>query len=441
MEMRARVVGQDEAIDQLTRHYQSYLTGLNSPGRPICNLLLLGPTGCGKTRLAESLAEALVGDPHALIKVDCGEFQHSHEISKLIGSPPGYLGHRETHARLCQEKLDAHHTERVKVSFVLFDEIEKASDALWNLLLGILDKGTLTLGDNRHADFSRTMVLMTGNLGTKEAQRLRDLPWGFASQEVARPTQQLSGEGCTNSSLKNTTDWGDRSSNGRSTPDGIGHAGLATPATASTVPQRVQPHLARAESPSSDNAREAAGCGNMGSREAPNTDVSKRKEAIPGDQRLRARMQRAVQDAAKRKFSPEFLNRLDGVIMCHALTEQEIGRVLDLELRSLLLRVQRHRGCSLQISLSDQARALLIAEGYDPNAGARYLKRAIERHFVHPLSSLLATHQLADGDELLVDADMETTELIFSRAQSHPARRSLREISARWGTRSAATTT
>jgi len=201
MEMRARVVGQDEAIDQLTRHYQSYLTGLNSPGRPICNLLLLGPTGCGKTRLAESLAEALVGDPQALIKVDCGEFQHSHEISKLIGSPPGYLGHRETHARLCQEKLDAHHTERVKVSFVLFDEIEKASDALWNLLLGILDKGTLTLGDNRHVDFSRTMVLMTGNLGTKEAQRLRDLPWGFASQEVARPTQQVSGEGCTNSSL------------------------------------------------------------------------------------------------------------------------------------------------------------------------------------------------------------------------------------------------
>jgi len=152
-------------------------------------------------------------------------------------------------------------------------------------------------------------------------------------------------------------------------------------------------------------------------------------------------MQRAVQDAAKRKFSPEFLNRLDGVIMCHALTEQEIGRVLDLELRSLLLRVQRHRGCSLQISLSDQARSLLIAEGYDPNAGARYLKRAIERHFVHPLSSLLATHQPADGDELLVDADMETTELIFSRTQSHPARRSLREISARWGTRAAATTT
>ena len=114
-----------------------------------------------------------------MIKIDCGEFQHSHEIAKLIGSPPGYLGHRETHALLTQEVLNQYHTETVKMSFVLFDEIEKASDALWNLLLGILDKGTLTLGDNRKVDFSRAMIFMTSNLGASEMNALVNPKLGF----------------------------------------------------------------------------------------------------------------------------------------------------------------------------------------------------------------------------------------------------------------------
>src|SRR6202043_3109660 len=137
-------------------------------GRPAGNLLFLGPTGSGKTRTVEALAESLVGDPRAVVKIDCAEFQHSHEIAKLIGSPPGYLGHRETKALLSQEALNQHHTDKIKISFVLFDEIEKASDALWNLLLGILDKATLTLGDNRRVDFSRAMIFMTSNLGASE---------------------------------------------------------------------------------------------------------------------------------------------------------------------------------------------------------------------------------------------------------------------------------
>ena len=149
-----RIVGQDEAVEQIVGIYQTYLSGMSSPGRPIGNLLFLGPTGTGKTRLVEATAESLLGDSRAVIKVDCAEFQHSHEIAKLIGSPPGYLGHRETHAILSQEALNQFHHEGMKVSFILFDEIEKASDALWNLLLGILDKGTLTLGDNRKVDFS-----------------------------------------------------------------------------------------------------------------------------------------------------------------------------------------------------------------------------------------------------------------------------------------------
>src|SRR6266851_8970452 len=162
------VVGQEEAIHQIVRAYQTHLAGLCPVGRPIGNFLFLGPTGSGKTRIVEATAESLLKNPRAVIKIDCAEFQHSHEIAKLIGSPPGYLGHRETHPLLSQETLNQHHTETMKLSFVLFDEIEKASDALWNLLLGILDKGTLTLGDNRKVDFSRALIFMTSNLGATE---------------------------------------------------------------------------------------------------------------------------------------------------------------------------------------------------------------------------------------------------------------------------------
>src|SRR5919109_4635644 len=167
-DLRKRIVGQDEAIDQIVNIYQMYLAGMSSPGRPIGNFLFLGPTGSGKTRMVEATAESLVGDGRAVIKIDCAEFQHSHEIAKLIGSPPGYLGHRETHPLLTQEALNQWHTEKLKLSFVLFDEIEKASDSLWQLLLGILDKATLTLGDNRRVDFSRALIFMTSNLGAAE---------------------------------------------------------------------------------------------------------------------------------------------------------------------------------------------------------------------------------------------------------------------------------
>src|ERR1035438_3958044 len=150
--LRRRIVGQDQAVEKVAEIYQMFLAGLNAPGRPVGNLLFLGPTGSGKTRVVEAMAEALFGDAHACIKIDCAEFQHSHEIAKLIGSPPGYLGHRETHPLLTQEALNQWYTEKLKLSILLFDEIEKASDSLWQLLLGILDKATLTLGDNRRVD-------------------------------------------------------------------------------------------------------------------------------------------------------------------------------------------------------------------------------------------------------------------------------------------------
>ena len=123
-DLHKRVIGQDEAIQQIISVYQTHLAGMSSPGRPIANLLFLGPTGSGKTRLVEATAESLIGDPRAVIKIDCSEFQHSHEIAKLIGSPPGYLGHRETHPLLSQEALNQYHNEKIQLSFVLFDEIE-----------------------------------------------------------------------------------------------------------------------------------------------------------------------------------------------------------------------------------------------------------------------------------------------------------------------------
>jgi ATP-dependent Clp protease ATP-binding subunit ClpB len=184
--LRSRVVGQDEAIQDIARAYQTYLAGLAPDGRPIGTFLFLGPTGSGKTRLVEATAECLLGDRRAVIKIDCAEFQHSHEIAKLIGSPPGYLGHRETHAALSQEALNRHHTEELKLSLVLFDEIEKASDALWNLLLGILDKATLTLGDNRRVDFSQAMIFMTSNLGAAEMNAMLRPKLGFDSSEAHR---------------------------------------------------------------------------------------------------------------------------------------------------------------------------------------------------------------------------------------------------------------
>src|SRR3989440_175723 len=170
--LRAKIVGQEEGVHALVDLYQVFCAGLNSPARPVGNLLFLGPTGSGKTRIVEAAAEILFGDARSVIKVDCAEFQHSHEIAKLIGSPPGYLGHRETHPLITQETLAASHRDDLKLSFLLFDEIEKASDALWQLLLGMLDKATLTLGDNRKVDLSQTVIFLTSNLGGGEIAEL-----------------------------------------------------------------------------------------------------------------------------------------------------------------------------------------------------------------------------------------------------------------------------
>src|SRR5258708_14252094 len=178
--LRSKVVGKEDGIGQVVRVYQTLWMGMNIRGRPVGCFLFLGPTGTGKPRLVEAAAESAAGDARSLIKIDCGEFQHSHEIAKLTGSPPGYLGHRDTHPLLSQEALNRFHTQDLKLSFVLFDEIEKASDALWNLLLGILDKATLTLGDNRRVDFSNTMFFITATIAASATSNKLSHPFRSA---------------------------------------------------------------------------------------------------------------------------------------------------------------------------------------------------------------------------------------------------------------------
>ena len=189
-----RVVGQDPVIQKIVGVYRRFTAGMGDPTRPAGSILMLGPTGTGKTRTVEAMAEHLYGNARAVIKVDCGEFQRDHEIAKLIGSPPGYTGHRETQPMLNQEVLNQHFTDSVKMALVLFDELDKASDALWNLLLGILDKATLTLGDNRRVDFSQAMVFCTCNTGSREIADSLVPSMGFSVQpslDSARLRQKI----------------------------------------------------------------------------------------------------------------------------------------------------------------------------------------------------------------------------------------------------------
>jgi len=308
--LHSLVIGQEEPIAQIVNVYQTWLAGMASPGRPIGNFLFLGPTGTGKTRLVEATAESLLGDARAVLKVDCGEFQHSHEIAKLIGSPPGYLGHRETRPFFSQEALSQYHTDKVKISFVLFDEIEKASDALWNLLLGILDKAMLTLGDNKRVDFSQAMVFMTSNLGAAEMDSITRPRLGFAASEV-KPCDAL------------------------------------------------------------------------------NEKIS-----------------RTAVEAVRRKFTPEFINRIDKIAVFRPLGREELDQVLSIELQAFERRIlDSANSAPFVFYLTGEARSWLLREGTDMKYGARHLKRAMERTLVHPLSNLVASGQVQRGDLIRVDCD------------------------------------
>jgi ATP-dependent Clp protease ATP-binding subunit ClpB len=314
--LRKSIVGQDDAITQIVSVYQMYLTRLTPSGRPIGNFLFLGPTGTGKTRTVEAVAEALAHNPGAVIKIDCAEFQHSHEIAKLIGSPPGYLGHRETHPLLTQEALNQWHTEKLRLSLLLFDEIEKASDSLWQLLLGILDKATLTLGDNRRVDLSQCVIVMTSNLGAGEMSDLITGGLGFGQK-----------------------------------------------------PSQV-------------------------------------------DHRLDDKITRTATEAARRKFSPEFMNRIDKVVVFKTLKAEHLEQILEIELGMVQQRILQATGnAQFVFSCTPKVKKFLLQEGTDNKYGARHLKRAIEKNVVFPLANLVATGQLKLGD--FVRIDMQESKLSF----------------------------
>ena len=321
--LRRRIVGQDQAVEKVVEIYQMFLAGLNPPGRPVGNLLFLGPTGSGKTRVVEAMAEALFGDSRACIKIDCAEFQHSHEIAKLIGSPPGYLGHRETHPLLTQEALNQWHTDNLKLSILLFDEIEKASDALWQLLLGILDKATLTLGDNRRVDLSQCIIIMTSNLGAGEMSSLVDGGLGFAQ----RPTEV--------------------------------------------------------------------------------------------DATFDDKINRTAVDAARRKFSPEFMNRIDKSVVFRTLRSEHLQQILEIELGMVQQRILMASAVNQFVfSCTSKVKSFLLHEGTDPKYGARHLKRAIERHIVFQLANLVATGQVKLGDFIRIDLSPEGRLMFIKEAEN-----------------------
>jgi ATP-dependent Clp protease ATP-binding subunit ClpA len=320
--LRRMIVGQDEAVQAVVDLYQVFRAELNSPGRPVGNLLFLGPTGAGKTRVVEAAAELLFGNSNAILKVDCAEFQHSHEIAKLIGSPPGYLGHRETNPLITQESLEQYHTEDLRISFLLFDEIEKASGALWQLLLGILDKGTLTLGDNTHVDLSQTIIFMTSNLGGSEISELKAGGMGFAS--------------------------------------------------------------------------------------AMQSDTMLR---------LNQKVERTAVEAARRKFAPEFMNRIDKMVVFHPLQSEQLEKILDIELRNVQKRVLETARGRFLFRVMPPAKEFLLREGTDLKYGARHLKRAIERYVVSPLATLLGTGQVSLGDVISINWNGKEPRLVFSREE------------------------
>lgn len=298
--LRQRLIGQDKAIEALVPYVDMFHAGLSPAGRPVGVFLLLGPSGTGKTRTVEALAETLHGSDRQILKIDCGEFQMEHEVAKLIGAPPGYLGHRETHPMLNQQKLNSVTSDRSPLSLVLFDEIEKAAGSMARLMLGMLDKATLKLGDNTTVNFEKSMIFMTSNLGAHSMMRELKHGWGF--EKLAAPERD---------------------------------------------------------------------------------DLAGKLDAI-------------AQAAAKRRFAPEFINRIDAMVTYEPLSTDALDQILDLQLSAL----QRHLfdrigPAAFFLEVKDDARAWLLAKGTSLDFGARELKRVIHRHLLQPISRQVARNTFA----------------------------------------------
>ena len=312
-----KVVGQPAATRVIVPYIQMFQAGLAPEGRPVGVFLLLGPTGTGKTKTIEALAEILHGNEKNLLKIDCGEFQMEHEVAKLIGAPPGYLGHRETQPMLTQQKLNAVTSEKCNLSLVLFDEIEKAAPSMTRLLLGVLDKGVLRLGDNTTVNFEKSLVFLTSNLGAREMMREINPDFGFQSAAMSRET---------------------------------------------------------------------------------------------GD--LTSKLQNIALVAVRKRFSPEFVNRIDCIITYQPLTPESLSAILDQQITDLQSHVNTRLGNrSFTLDVPFETRQFLLQKGTSAEYGARELNRTIHRLLTQPLATLVATNQVNPGSRVRVSVGKDPDKL------------------------------
>jgi CheY-like chemotaxis protein len=324
-----KVVGQPAAMRFLVPYIRMYQAGLSPVDRPAGIFMLLGPTGTGKTRTVEALAETLHGDRRRLLKIDCGEYQSDHEVAKLIGAPPGYLGHRETKPLLTPERLLAATSPACDLALVLFDEIEKAAPALTTLLLGILDKAVMRLGDNTQVGFEKTLIFLTSNLGAREMLREVKPNIGFQAGQPAA------------------------------------------------------------------------------------SDVAGRLESIG-------------LAAVRRRFSPEFVNRIDVVVTYQPLDAAALAAIVDHHIDELQRHVHTRLGDrSFTIHVTPAARHLLVEQGTSVEYGARELKRTIHRMLTQPLAEQVADKEVAPGARIVVDCDAggEALEIRPESPAAEPSRR------------------
>src|SRR3984957_17427924 len=327
-----KVVGQPDATRVIVPYIQMFQAGLSPEGRPVGIFLLLGPTGTGKTKTVEALAEVLHGSAKNVLKVDCGEFQMEHEVAKLIGAPPGYLGHRETQPMLTQQKLNAVTSEKCELSLVLFDEIEKAAPSMTRLLLGVLDKGVLRLGDNSTVNFEKSLVFLTSNLGAREMMKEMNPDFGF---------QAVKG-----------------------------------------------PSLAE----------------------------------------LTGKLQNIALMSVRKRFSPEFVNRIDAVITYQPLSTESLTTILGLRIADLQTHVNTRLGNrSFTLEVPPETRQFLIEKGTSSEYGARELNRTIHRYLTQPLATLVAANQVSPGAHVRVEMaeggdklEIRATEAAPKSAQAHP---------------------
>lgn len=314
--LAGKVFGQPTAVSSIVPYVQMYLANLAPEGRPVGVFLLLGPTGTGKTKTVEALAEVLHGSEKSLLRIDCGEFQMEHEVARLIGAPPGYLGHRETQPMITQQKLNSATSAQCSLSLVLFDEIEKAAPSLSRLLLGVLDKAVLHLGDNSVVDFDNSLIFMTSNLGARDM--FRELH-----------------------------------------PD-IGFRALLPPDTHG---------LAR-------------------------------------------KLEQIGMGAVRRRFSPEFVNRIDGIITYEPLSPESLGAILDHQIEEFRNHVCDRLGSgAFEVEVPEASREFLVRQGTSVEYGARELKRTVHRHVIQPIAAMVASGGIEPGSTAVVSYCEDTDSL------------------------------